>query len=503
MPKVQERVRSFEFFKRLILVEISAILTALSMPGMLFSMLAWVGLVAFFLAVTGLNWWKSALYGWAFGISLLAVGMYWLVNTLTTNISAFDGFPPWLGVIAFILFLIIEGAWWAIFGLLYSFISKAHSPRFLKALSIASLYVLVEYFRGIGALGFTGMRLSNPFYTQTGFVQLSALTGTLGIVFVVVLANYAFYAFINEKKPIFLVFGISLVLTASVSVFFVPKPTLKDPFHVGVVQPNVTVAQRYSMSDDEILSQVESSIRALKGKANLVFFPEGTFEYVMNHRLSERITNTLKSYDMSAIIGFPSFSNSKIYNSVGLFTPSGLKDVYSKHILVPFTEALPYPQFFGMFKFLKLANFFTPGKKYTVFDWNDRKFAVQICFESYFGWLSRKFTDEGATFLVTVTNDSWFSQKTALDQHFAQSVFRAAENRKWTIQVADTGITGVVGPYGRIRKKLKIHEKKDAVFIVGTNGVKTFYDQFGDWFVWIALAFVVLDLAYFLKKFCS
>ncbi len=497
---MQGRIRNFGFFKRLIFVETAALLTALSMPGMFLNLFVWIGLVGMFFALEGTSWWKSALYGWIFGITFLAIGMYWLLPTLTSNISAFDGFPPWLGTMAFLLFLIIEGAFWALFGFLYSLISMNSSPRLLKALAVAGAYTLTEYLRGIGELGFTGMRLSSALYRQLGFIQLSSFFGTLGLIFVVSLINYAFYVALKKKSPGAFFFGAFVVVAAYLSAFIVPKNSLKVPISVGVVQPNVTVAQRYRMSDDEILAQMENALSQLKGKTNLVIFPEGTFEYSPSESTFKKMAKVLGEYNMSAIVGFPRFLHSKIYNSVGLFTSKGLDSTYSKHILVPFTETLPYPRFFGLFKFLKLSSFFSPGKKYTVFDWNGKKFAVQICFESYFGRLSRRFVNDGAQFLVTVTNDSWFSQKTALEQHFSQSVFRAVENKKWTIQVADTGITGVVNPNGRIIKTLKIHKREVAVFEIGANDFKTFYDRCGDWFAWIALFFVVWDMVYLFKE---
>jgi apolipoprotein N-acyltransferase len=497
---MQEGIRHFGFFKRLALTEISAFLLAISMPGMISNVFVWIGLIPFFFSIEDTKWWKSLLYGWVLGITFLGISLYWLLPTLTTNISTFNGFPSYLGGLAFFVSLTIEGFFWAIFGIGYFFISKSKAPWIVKALSVSSIYTLVEYMRGIGDIGFTGARLSNALYSQLGIVQLSSFFGTLGLVFIVVFMNYIFYNSIHEKKWALLVGSVGIVAFLYATSAFVPLPARDRSLKIGVVQPNVSVAQRYKMSESEILKDVNDSIEKMSGKATLIVFPEGTFEYDLSKRALSSLTQTLKKTNMSAVLGYPSFSKGKVYNAVGLFNSNGIENVYYKHILVPFTETLPYPEIFGLFKFLKLSNFFTAGKRYTLFQWDGMKFSSQICFESYFERLSREFTNEGAQFLITVTNDSWFAQRTALKQHFAQSVFRAVENRKWTLQVADTGITGLIDPYGHVIKELPIHKEVESVFQINANNVKTFYDRFGNWINWLSILFLILDAIYTIIK---
>jgi apolipoprotein N-acyltransferase len=78
------------------------------------------------------------------------------------------------------------------------------------------------------------------------------------------------------------------------------------------------------------------------------------------------------------------------------------------------------------------------------------RIATPICFESTFPGGSRDLVRRGATLIVTVTNDAWFSLSSQRDAHFAFAVFRAVENRRWMIQSANGGISGVVSPSGRV-----------------------------------------------------
>lgn len=476
------------------------------MPGMVSSVFVWFGLVPFFFALRFSTKKNSFFLGWLFGILYVGISMYWLLPTLVTNIALFNNFPPILGVAAFAMLTIIEGLFFGVFALFYNFFEAKSQkvPFFLHVLAISGLFVIVEFLRGYGQMGFTGSRLSDALYDQIGTLQIVSFIGTLGLGFLIVIVNYLIYRFTLKKNfkgiaVIIVVVAFSYLFSALYS--YEIRPAYGKPITIGVVQPNLSVSQRYSMSSDQILKNVEWGITALSTETKLVFFPEGTFEYeISGTTIYSRLTDLLKKENVNSVIGYPSEKNGKIYNSAGFFDGNGIKGIYSKHILVPFTEALPYPQIFGMFGFLKLAEFFTPGKTYNVFSFDDSKFSTDICFESYFGWLSRRFTNEGAQFIVTITDDSWFDQRTALIQHFSQDVMRAVENRKWIVQVADTGITGLINPYGQIVKQLPIHEKIATTFNIYPNDIKTFYDRFGDIMLWLSIGFVILEALFIFKK---
>ncbi len=499
MSDLQERVRGIGFRKRLILAIFSAFMTAISMPGMVSSVFVWFGLVPLLFALEGNRSVRSFFFGWIFGVFYMGISTYWLLPTLVKNIALFNNFPPAYGFIAFILFTIIEGFFFGIFGFFYTFFENRSKniSVLLRMLSMASIFVLIEFLRGYGQLGFTGSRLSDALYDQIGTLQLISITGTFGLTFIIFAINYLFYTLLR-KKDFKMVLLISILVGSTYLASFLYPYTSTSPtgkrVALGVVQPDITVSQRYRMNPYEIFKVVHWGIDALATRTNLVFFPEGTFEGEIGNGIYSDLKNLMVQKNVNAIIGYPSSKDGKVYNSAGLFDKNGLKAIYSKHILVPFTETLPYPQIFGAFGFLKLANFFTPGKDFTIFKVDGVRFATDICFESYFGWLSRKFTNDGAQFIVTITDDSWFDQRTALVQHFAQSVMRAVENRKWVVQVADTGITGLINPYGQIIDVLPVHQKCASVFEIYPNDTKTFYDRFGDMILWISSGLLICEI---------
>jgi apolipoprotein N-acyltransferase len=112
------------------------------------------------------------------------------------------------------------------------------------------------------------------------------------------------------------------------------------------------------------------------------------------------------------------------------------------------------------------------------------RFGVLICYEGIFPALTRQFVADGADFLVNVTNDAWYGRSSAPYQHLAQATLRAVENRVPLVRAANTGISAVVDPTGRIRWQGPLFEPLTHTAEIAWPGVRTFYSRYGDVFVW-------------------
>ena len=150
---------------------------------------------------------------------------------------------------------------------------------------------------------------------------------------------------------------------------------------------------------------------------------------------------------------------------------------------------------------------FTAGSQYTLFNLAKLKFAVLICFEDLFPELSRRFSKNGADFLVNITNDAWFGKTSSPHQHLAASVLRAVEVRRYLIRAANTGVSGFIAPTGKI---ISLVQGKDAkeIFVPGYNtqslpivkAKPTFYVSYGDWFILACLIYPATALLFLLRK---
>jgi apolipoprotein N-acyltransferase len=112
-----------------------------------------------------------------------------------------------------------------------------------------------------------------------------------------------------------------------------------------------------------------------------------------------------------------------------------------------------------------------------------------ICFEDTVGDLARRFVLGGAQVLVNVTNDGWFMRSHAAEQHLANAVFRAVENRRPLIRAANTGVTCFIDERGAVTNALRGADGTPFVTGVLTGRVAvprspalTFYTRHGELF---------------------
>jgi apolipoprotein N-acyltransferase len=82
-----------------------------------------------------------------------------------------------------------------------------------------------------------------------------------------------------------------------------------------------------------------------------------------------------------------------------------------------------------------------------------------VCYEILYPVLSWKEVRDGASLLVTISNDSWYGAGGAQAQHFAGAVLRSVENERYLLRAAITGISGIVDEKGRILAELGPDEK--------------------------------------------
>ena len=80
-----------------------------------------------------------------------------------------------------------------------------------------------------------------------------------------------------------------------------------------------------------------------------------------------------------------------------------------------------------------------------------------ICYESIFP-LEVTEPSVRPEWLLNVTNDGWFGDTPGPRQHFQQGVLRAVEEGLPLVRAANTGISAIVDPYGRVQARLDVGE---------------------------------------------
>jgi apolipoprotein N-acyltransferase len=128
------------------------------------------------------------------------------------------------------------------------------------------------------------------------------------------------------------------------------------------------------------------------------------------------------------------------------------------------------------------------------------KFGVLICYEAIFPDLTRRFVEQGAKFLVNITNDAWFGRTAAPYQHLSMATLRAVENRVSIARAANTGISAVIDSGGRVLQSTDLFTREILSGKIIINKSRTFYTEFGDLFTYLCVGFTVLFLIFIRRK---
>ena len=112
------------------------------------------------------------------------------------------------------------------------------------------------------------------------------------------------------------------------------------------------------------------------------------------------------------------------------------------------------------------------------------RFGVLICYEGIFPGLTREFAAAGADFLVNISNDAWYGDTAAPDQHLVMAAMRAIENRMPLVRSTNTGISAFVTDEGELSSMTGLFREEMAMETVLVRDVWSFYRTFGDVFVY-------------------
>ena len=122
-------------------------------------------------------------------------------------------------------------------------------------------------------------------------------------------------------------------------------------------------------------------------------------------------------------------------------------------------------------------------------------FAMAICYEIVFPNHIRRQVARGAEFLVTITNDAWFGNTSAPYQHFSMARLRAVENRRYLVRAANTGISGIVDPWGRVLQRSGVNETALVLQTIEPRRDRSPYVVWGDLFVQLCVVLSVVGAA--------
>ena len=265
-----------------------------------------------------------------------------------------------------------------------------------------------------------------------------------------------------------------------------------DGIRVGLIQGNVSLAER---SDAARLPSIfESYIRmsrqAIAEGAELVIWPESAtpFRFEDDPVAAARIRALARQARVPILLGSDQMTPAqkgiptRYFNSAFLVRADGTTGgAYRKMHLVPFGEYVPAKQiFFFAAPLVEAVSDFSAGDEPTLLPIGRHNVSTAICYEVVYPDLVRRFVAGGSELLTTITNDAWFGETSAPYQHFEQASMRAIEEGRYLVRSANTGVSGIVDPYGRVLEQTAIFQPAVLVGDARFLQTSTFYARHGD-----------------------
>ncbi len=404
----------------------------------------------------------AALTGFGFGFGQFAVGLHWIVYPFLVQADS----HAWQ--IPFVLLMFPGGLAFFMAGAAAA-AASVWKPGASRIFALTAAYALCEWLRGHILTGFPWNIAGYGWGASLAVLQSTALFGVYGLSLLTVLFG-ASLAQLFVPKPswqlpaMMTALFVILFAAGALRLAMVPQAAITS-VRLRLVQPNIPQAEKIQYRFARRNWQRLITLSAAPGDStpSLIIWPEAAPPFFLAEQpLALEQIASLSQGGLGLMTGairhdYSSSDHIAYANSFFFISPSGIiLDIYDKSHLVPFGEYLPFEKTLtalGLSKLTGIDGSFTPGagpQTYRVPGAGN--VTPLICYEILFpdAVLGAKRPD----WLVNITDDSWFGPWAGPQQHLLVAQVRAMEEGLAVVRDANTGISAIIDPFGRITQQL-------------------------------------------------
>lgn len=468
LQQAGDGVRGARGGRRILIAFGSGALSALSFaPFGLFPFLL-VALAVLVLLVDGAQAAKrpvlsAAWAGWWWGFGQFLAGLYWVAYAFLVDAADHAWQIP-------IVEVVLPGGLALFMALAAGVSARFWSRDAARVFVLAAAYGATEWLRGHVLTGFPWNLPAYGWGALPGVLQVTALIGSYGLTLLTVLlgASWALLAD-RDRRHWRLPAAMTLLFAAfwlggSLRLLLV-HPGDVPGIHLRLVQPDIAQRDKYKLRLRlaNWRTLVDLSEAPAAETPNVIVWPEAAPPFLLTRvpgAMEEiaYLTGGRRILMMGAVRGYFAGDDDVHYsNSFYIFgRDGGIAAIYDKFHLVPlgeYTPLAPLLERLGIDKLVELPGSFTPGDgphTYTVP--GIPPVGPLICYEVLFP--GAVVAAQRPAWIVNVTDDSWFGPSTGPYQHLLIARVRAIEEGLPIVRDANTGITAVIDPLGRIRREL-------------------------------------------------
>jgi apolipoprotein N-acyltransferase len=433
----------------------SGIAMALALPGPGWWPLAFLSPALLLRTLETRRGWAAFRLGWLAGFSQWVVAVAWVVIVLHRHGHLW--LP--LSILALLVMAGLMGMGWALAAW-----GASIAPRSWHVAVLPLGLCAFEQVQHLPPWIFPWNPAAAALTGVPALLSPAPVLGTAGLSLLVYTAGAGLGAATERRQRVAGAAAVAAAVLAFVAASLASPPFRPSgpPVVAAAIQPNVPLEFRW---DEDNLEAIEERVRRLSAEAagsgaRWIVWPESAVPRILERDGAWRVEleRFAREQDVWLVVGSIGLGpgEGRYANSVFSISPAGLLPWrYDKIHLVPFGEYLPAAVRWLLPRALvREVGSFTPGVSALPLPSPAGPAGVAVCYEVAYPSLYAEEVLRGATVLVTITNDGWYGDSAAPRQHLALAILRAAENRRWLVRAANTGISAVIDPAGRVTARV-------------------------------------------------
>jgi apolipoprotein N-acyltransferase len=437
---------------------------------------------------------KAPSTSFVFGLFMSFTSVFWIFYNAGAD-------QLWVRIISGIGMFAVNATFYAIFGLLYKFSHRIFKEK--AAWTIPVLWGGMEHLMLFEELAFPWTFLAHFFTGKTAFIQAAEIGGVILVSMLIMTISVLVYQSVSFflKKDYFRTYT---RIQAALLIFFgllifgnIRLGQVSEEMNgmrnikAALVHPGLDIEYKWKPENFEsiVSRQMSLSESSLKDEPDMIIWGESNFPRYMENNPGYMRDFMLFAYNKEAdlcigSLGYDYFEESesfKKYNSAFFFDQNNQVIRYDKRKLVPFGESFPFAWILTFLKEISLgqANF-DKGTTYEPFEMtNGIKFHPNICYEALFPYYNASFVRKGSEFIVNVSNDGWYEGTKQVYQHSRFNVFRAIENRRSIVRLANKAESSIFYPTGEQVILFMGTENIQKVAKIPLNSTLTIFTKYG------------------------